>query len=76
MKNRERILNEIERAKIGVELLESVDGAEIILNFGGGKETHLAGVNTNPQGTASTPVYRKMTTGQGKFSSSKIIGCE
>lgn len=39
MKSRERILKEIEKAKLGLELLDSAEGAEIILNFGGGKET-------------------------------------
>jgi hypothetical protein len=65
IKNRERILKEIEKAVLGLELLDSAEGAEIILNFGGGKEKYLAGVNTNPQGTVSTPVYRQMNVGQG-----------
>jgi N-methylhydantoinase B/oxoprolinase/acetone carboxylase alpha subunit len=66
MKNRERITKEIEKAKLGIELLDSVDGAEIILDFNSGKEKYLASVNTNPQGTVSTPIYRSRNTGEGK----------
>jgi hypothetical protein len=65
MKNRERISEEIDKAKLGLELLDSIASAEIILNFGGSKEKFLAGVNTNPQGTLSTPTYRKMNVGKG-----------
>ncbi|HKP37927.1 MAG TPA: hypothetical protein VJT71_13805 [Pyrinomonadaceae bacterium] len=38
MKDRGRIEDEIRRSKIGVELLDSSDGAEVVLKFGGGKE--------------------------------------
>src|ERR1044071_3293686 len=38
MKDRERIQNEIRKSGIGVELLDSEAGAEVILKFGGGKE--------------------------------------
>ena len=44
MKDRGRIENEIRKSKIGVELLDSSDGAEVVLKFGGGKE-ELAGVS-------------------------------
>ncbi len=38
MKDRGRIENEIRKSRIGVELLDSQDGAEVVLKFGGGKE--------------------------------------
>ena len=38
MKERERIQNEIRKSRIGVELLDSEEGAEVVLKFGGGKE--------------------------------------
>jgi hypothetical protein len=69
MKNRERILNEIEKANLGIDLLDSADAAEVILNFQGGKEKQLSGVNSttdtygNTRGTAS---YRKITVGGGQ----------
>jgi hypothetical protein len=44
MKDRGRIENEIRKSKIGVELLDSSDGAEVVLQFGGGKE-ESAGVS-------------------------------
>jgi hypothetical protein len=69
LKNRERITNEIEKAKLPVELLDSIEGAEIILNFGSQKETRMTGVNTGDNGmggTRSTPVYRKIPTGTGQ----------
>ena len=69
LKNRDRILDEIQKADIGVELLDSADGAEVILYFQGGKEKHMSGVNstTDPYGnTRSTPSYRKITVGGGQ----------
>ncbi len=38
MKDRGRIENEIRKSRIGVELLDSVEGAEVVLKFGGGKD--------------------------------------
>ena len=38
MKDRERIQREIRESRIGVELLDSQEGAEVVLKFGGGKE--------------------------------------
>jgi hypothetical protein len=38
MKDRERIQREIRESRIGVELLDSEEGAEVVLKFGGGKE--------------------------------------
>lgn len=69
MKNRERILNEIEKAKLGVELLDSAEGAEVILSFQGGKEKEMSGVNSTTDtlgNTRSTPAYRKITVGAGQ----------
>lgn len=69
MKNRARITKEIERAKLPVELLDSVEGAEIILNFGSESETRVTGVTTGDSGmggTRATPVYRKIPTGTGQ----------
>jgi len=69
MKNRDRISNEIQKANLGVELLDSADGAEVILSFQGGKEKQMAGVNstTDSSGnTHSTPSYRKITVGAGQ----------
>ena len=53
----------------GVELLDSADGAEIILNFQGGKEKQMSGVNSTTDtlgNTRSTPSYRKITVGAGQ----------
>src|ERR1043166_1176127 len=69
MKNRERILNEIEKANLGLELLDSADRAEVILNFQGGKEKQLSGVNSTTDtygNTHATPAYRKITVGAGQ----------
>jgi hypothetical protein len=69
LKNRERIIKEIEKAKLPVELLDSAEGAEIILNFGSESETRMTGVNTGDNGMGgvrSTPVYRKIPTGTGQ----------
>lgn len=69
MKNRDRILNEIQKANLGVELLDSADSAEIILNFQGGKEKQMSGVNSTTDtlgNTRSTPSYRKITVGAGQ----------
>lgn len=65
LKNRERVMKEIEKAKLDLTLLDSAEGAEIILNFGGGSESRVGQVVTSPSGTVSTPLYRKIPTGQG-----------
>jgi hypothetical protein len=59
MKNRERISKEIEEAKLGIQLLDSEEGAEIILDFGGGKDKRLGGSD----GILRTKTY---TTGTGR----------
>lgn len=61
MKNRERITKEF--AKLKLELLDSIDGAEVVLDFGAGKSERLVGTMSNGQGTLGT---RKMNTGQGR----------
>lgn len=69
MKNRERIQNEIQKANLGVELLDSADGAEVIISFQGGKEKQMSGVNSTTDSygnTRSTPSYRKITVGAGQ----------
>ena len=40
LKNRERIVKEIKSAKLGLTVLDSAEGAEIILDFGGLTEHH------------------------------------
>lgn len=69
MKNRERIQNEIQKANLGVELLDSADGAEVIISFQGGKEKQMSGVNSTTDSygnTRSIPSYRKITVGAGQ----------
>jgi hypothetical protein len=63
MKNRERISKEIETAKLGIELLDSDEGAEIVLDFGGGKSERIKGSITNGTGGIFT---RRYDTGTGK----------
>ena len=43
MKSRERIQEVVEKADLGIKLLDSEEGAEIVLVFGAGKEKHLRG---------------------------------
>lgn len=64
IKNRERILKEIEKAKLGLELLDGAEGAEVILDFGGGKEKFLAGIHRGDK--VATPIYRSMNVGAGR----------
>jgi hypothetical protein len=63
MKNRERISKEIEDAKLGIQLLDSEEGAEVIIDFGSGKTERLRGTITNGTGGLIT---RRYNTGTGK----------
>lgn len=64
LKNRERIMRELEKSKLGFTLLDSSEGAEVILNFGGGSEERIGNVVTN--NAISTPIYKKIPTGEGR----------
>src|SRR3954467_3201824 len=63
LKNRERIQHEIESAKLGLELLDSEGGAEIIIAFGADKTARLKGSITNGTGALKTKTYN---TGEGQ----------
>jgi len=62
LENRERITKEIEQAKLDVELLDSEEGAEIILDFGAGRSERLHGTISNGSGGLITKRYQ---TGKG-----------
>ncbi len=47
MKNRDRITEEVERAKLGVQLLDGADGAEIIVRYVNSKERSAARKTVN-----------------------------
>jgi hypothetical protein len=61
MKNRERITKEL--AKLKLELLDSAEGAEVVLDFGAGKSERISGTMSGGQGTLGT---RRINTGQGR----------
>lgn len=61
--NRERILKEIRNAKLELQLLDSEEGAEVILVFAGGKEQITVGSVSNGTGSVST---RRVNVGEGK----------
>jgi phage gp45-like len=63
MTNRERIIKELQNAKLDLELLDSEDGADIILVFAGGKEQITVGSVSNGMGSLST---RRVNVGEGK----------
>jgi hypothetical protein len=64
MKDRERIQNEIRKSRLGVELLDSQDGAEVVLKFGGGKE-ELDGGSFGSILFPGIGVYRTVNVGDG-----------
>lgn len=68
LKNRERIVEEINKANIGLEIVER-DDAEIVISFGGGKAHIITGATTSPvYGTDSTETTldgRKVSIGKG-----------
>lgn len=64
MKDRGRIENEIRKSRIGVELLDSADGAEVVLNFGGGKED-LAGGSVGSVLFPGLILNRTVNVGEG-----------
>lgn len=61
--NRERIIKELQNAKLDLELLDSEEEAEIILVFAGGKEQITVGSVSNGTGSLST---RKVNVGEGR----------
>ncbi|HKG12478.1 MAG TPA: hypothetical protein VKB12_04040 [Pyrinomonadaceae bacterium] len=63
LKNRARITKEIEDAKLGVELLDSEAGAEVILDFGAGRSERLIGNIGRGTGGLVTKRYQ---TGKGR----------
>ena len=64
MKDRGRIENEIRKSRIGVELLDSQDGAEVVLKFGGGKE-QVTDDSFNSVLFPSLGVFRTVNVGDG-----------
>ena len=62
LKNRERIIREIKDAKLGVELLDSEAGAEVVLDFGAGRSERLIGNIGRGTGGLVTKRYQ---TGKG-----------
>jgi hypothetical protein len=62
MKERGRIQHEIRKARIGVELLDSEDGAEIVLTFKAGKD-HLTDGSIFGGGGIMT---RRVNIGEGR----------
>jgi hypothetical protein len=69
LKNRERIVQEIEKANVGLEIVESLDDAEIIIQFGGENVLITTGATTQPiygtNSTSTTVNRRKVATGSG-----------
>ena len=71
MKNRERMLKEFSKAKLAdLVLLDSPEGAEVLLLFNADRNTYFAGMTTNPSPGAgwpstSTPRYSTTDTGVG-----------
>lgn len=63
VKNRERLSKEIADSKIGVTLLDSEAGAEVIIDFGGGKTDRLRGSMSGGVGVLKTKRYN---TGEGR----------
>jgi hypothetical protein len=61
IKNRERIAKEFK--KLDLTLLDSAEGAEVVLEFGAGKSERLVGTMSGGQGSIHT---KKMNTGQGR----------
>jgi hypothetical protein len=62
-KNRERIQKEIQSANLGLELLDSADGAQIIILFGGDKVARIGGGVWDGTGGLHTKTYN---TGTGQ----------
>lgn len=65
LRDRERIIKELKKSKIPFEILDSEDGAQVVMAFGAASEERLSGVLHNRQGTLSTPVYRDVKQGKG-----------
>ena len=63
LKNRERMLKEIQSANLGLELLDSADGAQVIISFGGNKTGRIGGGVVDGTGTLHTRTYN---TGTGR----------
>lgn len=68
LRNRERILKELNKSKLDIEVLDSADGAEVVMSFGAASSDRMTGVIHN-QGdsnlSTSTPVWRKVKQGEG-----------
>jgi hypothetical protein len=73
LKNRERIIKALTKAKKDLPdliILDSAEGAEAVLAFSADRETYLSSVNTSPPPCAgclstSTPTYRSVDSGSG-----------
>ena len=65
MKDRGRIENEIRKSRIGVELLDSQEGAEVVLKFGGGKE-RVTDDSFSSVLFPSLGVFRTVNVGEGQ----------
>jgi hypothetical protein len=69
MRNRERILKELNKSKLPIELLDSEEGAEVVMAFGSESSDRVTGVIHNRGGetmSTSTPVWRKVKQGAGQ----------
>lgn len=69
IKNRNRIVEELEKANLGFQFVDSADDAEIIMSFGGSRVEIVSGATTTPvygtNNTTTTVNRRKVATGSG-----------
>jgi len=70
IKNRNQIINEINKAQVGIVVVDTYAEAEMIMSFQGEKQTVVTGVNTQPATSSvpvaiSTPRYGQRITGAG-----------
>ena len=71
LKNRDRLQKEIQSADLGIELLDSSDGAEIVINFGGKKTARTVGGIVDGSGSLNTKTYNTGTGGVFVFRDGK-----
>lgn len=60
METRNRIIENLEKAKLGIELLDSIDDAEIVMLFAGEKSDTIFGVNTIYGESSATTTVTKV----------------
>lgn len=69
LRNRERVLKELTKSKLPFELLDSEEGAQVLMVFGAESSDRVTGVIHNRGGdtvSTSTPVWRKVKQGEGR----------